>query len=213
MTISWLGYSCFKIQDKNATVLIDPYAPEIGYKLGKQNVDLALFSHRHFSHNHRDVLGGSPLIFDKPGEYESKGVFVYGVPSFHDKKQGQEKGNNIIFRIELEGVSIVHLGDLGHELGPEQKEKLSGLDVLLIPVGGGDSLDYKSAAAIVNELEPRIVIPMHYQLPDQKTKLDGVEKFAKEMGVAAKAELDKLKISRKDLPEDETKTIILQKNV
>lgn len=211
MQIIWLGYSCFRLQDKNASVLIDPYAPEIGYKLGKQNVEIALISHSHFSHSNREVLGGAPLIFDKPGEYESKGVFIYGLPSYHDKKQGADRGQNIIFRIEMEGISIVHLGDLGHELSADLKEKLSGVDVLLVPVGGGDSLNYKEAAALVNELEPRIVIPMHYQLSEQKTKLDGVEKFAKEMGVSAKPEMDKLKLSRKDLPEDETKTIILQR--
>lgn len=211
MTINWLGYSCFKIQGKNVAVLIDPFSPEIGFKLGKQNVELVLISHDHKFHNYRDSLGETPLIFDTPGEYEAKGVFIYGIPSWHDKKDGAEKGSNIIFRIEMEGISVVHLGDLGHGLSLEQKERLNGVDILLVPVGGQDTLNYKEAAELISELEPKIVIPMHYQIDGQKTKLEGVEKFAKEMAVSPKAELDKLKITQKELPVDEEKVIILAK--
>ena len=148
-----------------------------------------------------EFIADSPLVFKTPGEYEAKDIFIYGLPSFHDKKDGLEKGRNIIFRIDIEGLSVVHLGDLGHQLSPETVEKLAQVDVLLVPVGGGDSLNSKEAVEVINELEPRIVIPMHYQIDGQKTKLDGIEKFAKEMGVSAKAEDDKLKLSRKDLPE------------
>lgn len=211
MTITWLGYSCFKIQGKDATVLIDPYSSDIGYKLGKQKVEICLISHEHFSHNNRDSIGEGALIFAEPGEYESKDVFVYGIDSYHDKKDGSEKGKNTIWRIEMEGISLVHLGDLGHSLTAEQKQKLSGVDILMVPVGGGESLNYKEASEICNELEPRIILPMHYQIQDQATKLEGIEKFAKEMAVPAKAELDKLKITEKDLPEEKTQTIILQK--
>ncbi len=211
MTITWLGYSCFKIQTKNATILIDPPAPEIGYKIGKQNVEIALITHEHFSHNNRDVIGGEALIFDKPGEFEAKDIFVYGIPSYHDKKSGEERGQNTMFLIEAEGISVAHLGDLGHPLTTEEKERLSDVDILMIPVGGGDSLGYKEAVEVINQIEPRIIIPMHFQISEQKTKLEGVDKFAKEMGVSPKAELDKLKISAKDLPEEKTQTIILQK--
>lgn len=212
MQISWLGLSCFRLQGKNAVVLIDPFTSESGLKLGKQNADIVLISHEHGNHNNRET-GGTPLFFGTPGEYESKDVFVYGIPSFHDKQEGKEKGENVIFRIEMEGMSIGHLGDLGHPLTQEQKEKLSGVDILMVPVGGMDhTINAKEAAEIVNELEPRIIIPMHYQISGLKTKLDGVDKFAKEMAVSAAPETDKIKVTRKDLPEEKSKVIILSQS-
>lgn len=210
MIITWQGYSCFKIQGKDVTVLIDPFSSEIGYKLGKQHADLVLITHDHPFHSDMDQVADDPLIFDTPGEYEAKDVFVYGIKTYHDKKNGEEKGQNTIFRFEMEGISIVHLGDLAHPLSPEVIEKLATVDILMIPVGGGDALNYKEAIDVINEIEPRIVIPMHYQIPGQKTKLDGVEKFAKEMGVSAAATEDKFKIVKKELPEENTKTIILK---
>lgn len=212
MQISWLGLSCFRLQGKNAVVLIDPFTSDSGLKLGKQNADIVLISHEHTNHNNRET-GGTPLFFSTPGEYESKDVFVYGIPSFHDKNNGKDKGENVIFRIEMEGISIGHLGDLGHPLTTEEMEKLSGIDILMVPVGGSDhTINYKEAAEIVNELEPRIIIPMHYNMPGLKTKLDGVEKFAKEMAVSAAPETDKIKVTRKDLPEEKSKVIILSQS-
>ena len=101
MTITWLGYSCFRLQSRDATVLIDPYSSDIGYKLGKQHCDIVLTTHDHPNHSDMEFIADNPLVFKTQGEYEAKDVFIYGLPSFHDKKDGSEKGRNIIFLVDI----------------------------------------------------------------------------------------------------------------
>lgn len=217
MYITWLGQSCFKIQSKTTngeTILItDPFDKKIGLKLPRQlKADIVTLSHDHSDHNNlADVSGISspkPFIVKNPGEYEIKNIFIYGLSSFHDKVEGKERGQNIIYRFETEELSLVHLGDLGHSLNDEQLEKLQGTDILLVPVGGTYTLDAKEAAGVISQIEPRIVIPMHYKTPGLNLKIDGVDKFCKEMGVCSKIEDNKLKITKKDLPQEEMKIII-----
>ncbi|MDP1709868.1 MAG: MBL fold metallo-hydrolase, partial [Candidatus Komeilibacteria bacterium] len=142
------------------------------------------------------------------GEYEVKNVFIYGIASFHDNENGKKMGKNIIYRLTTESLNLAHLGDLGHELTDEQLEKLGSIDILMIPIGGTYTLDAKMAAKVITQIEPRIVIPMHYQIPGLKTELKGVEEFLKTCGLASET-MDKLKISPKELPAEETKVIIL----
>jgi L-ascorbate metabolism protein UlaG (beta-lactamase superfamily) len=145
---------------------------------------------------------------DTAGEYDVKGVLIEGVDSFHDEKNGAERGHNIIFRITVDDVSIVHLGDLGHVLDTKQLEHLSGADILLVPVGGKYTLDAKKAVEVVSQIEPRIVIPMHYKTEGVKLEIDGVEKFIKELGLKPQYE-DKLKISKKELPVEDMELVVL----
>ncbi len=213
MQIQWLGQSCFKIQSKNIngeiTIITDPYGPSIGLKLPKLQADIVTISHDHDDHNNIDVVSGDPFIIDSAGEFETKGVFVFGIPAHHDNKEGQERGNITIFKINSEDITIAHLGDLGHELNSDILERLGNIDILLLPVGGTYTIDAKMASKIVSVIEPRIVIPMHYQIPGLKVDdLDTVEKFIKESGLPFE-KMDKLKILKKDLPQDETKVIIL----
>ncbi|MFA6428534.1 MAG: MBL fold metallo-hydrolase [Candidatus Buchananbacteria bacterium] len=213
MLITWLGQSCFKIQVKNdgqeITIVTDPFEGSVGLRAPSLGAEIVTVSHDHYDHNNLDAVRGTPFVVNTPGEYETKGVFIYGIPSWHDKVEGKEKGTNTIYRINAEDLSIVHLGDLGQAtLTEEQKEKLSSVDVLLIPVGGGATLDGKDAAALVAELEPRIVIPMHYKIPGLKIDLDGLDKFIKNLGLKAET-TDKLRIAKKDLPQEETKLYIL----
>ncbi len=215
MIITWLGHACFKIQDKEVTVITDPYGQSIGFKLPKLMADIVTVSHDHEDHNNiAGVHGtsGEPFLISGAGEYEIKGVFIYGIPFWHDKNEGKERGASIAYRIEIEGISIVHLGDLGHSLGEEQASKLDGVDILLIPVGGKYTIGAKEAAEVINEIEPRIVIPMHYKIPGLKLDIDSVDKFLKEMGASKAERLPKLKISKKDLPQEETKIILLEKS-
>jgi len=215
MTITWLGHSCFKIQDKEVTLITDPYDPSIGLKLPRIAADIVTISHDHSDHN--NVAGvhgkvGEPFVISGPGEYEVKDTFIYGIPFWHDKKEGEERGVSIAYRIEIEGISIAHLGDLGHTLTEEQASKLDGVDILLIPVGGKYTIGAHEASEVINEIEPRIVIPMHYKIPGLKLDIDQVDKFLKEMGASKAERLPKLKISKKDLPQEETRIILLDKS-
>lgn len=212
MQIQWLGQSCFKIQSKNngqeITIVTDPYSDGIGLKSLKLQGDIVTISHNHDDHNNLDAVKGEPFVIHTPGEYETKGVFVYGFRAYHDNKEGAERGAITIFKINTEDISIAHLSDLGHALSDELLDKLGNIDILLLPVGGDITIDAKKASELVSAIEPRIVIPMHYSIPGLKFKLDPVENFLKESGLPSET-MDKLKISKKDLPQDETKVIIL----
>ncbi|MBI2099282.1 MBL fold metallo-hydrolase [Candidatus Uhrbacteria bacterium] len=221
MVITWLGLSCFKIQaktgDKEAVILTDPFDNSAGIRLPRSiAADLVTVSHKHGLHsNAADVapLGDrkKPFILDIPGEYEIGNVFVYGISSVHDDKEGKARGKNIIYRIEAEGISLVHLGDLGRELTQAEMEKLENVDILLIPAGGSTALPIKKMVEVVAALEPRVVIPMHYKLPDVKLPLEPLDKFLRELGAGKQEPQSKLKISKKDLPSEDMKVVVLER--
>lgn len=213
MYLTWLGHACFKIQDKigseGATLITDPHGDSIGFKLPRLEADIVTISHNHPDHNNREAIKGNPFIIDTAGEYEIKGIAVEGVEAFHDDKEGKERGKNIIYRIDADDILIVHLGDLGQILDSKQLERLAGADILLIPVGGKYTLDAKKAVEVVSQIEPRIVIPMHYKTPGLKVDLEGVDKFIKEIGLKPTHE-EKLKISKRDLPQEDMELVILK---
>jgi len=216
MTIHWPGHACFQIiaagnKGEQASVLIDPFSEEIGLKLPKLEPDILLVSHNHYDHNNIKQVSGSPFLITGPGEYEVKKVFIQGIPSWHDEKEGKERGENTIYTIGTEEMRLCHLGDLGQkELTEEQLEKIGEIDILMIPVGGIYTISAKEAPKIISQIEPKIVIPMHYQIPklELKKKLDGLDKFLKTMGIKKIEPLPKLSIKKKDLSE-ETKITVL----
>jgi len=210
MIITSLGHSCFKIQDKDVILVTDPFDQSTGLKTPRLKADIVTISHDHHDHNNVSAIMGNPFVISGPGEYEVKGVFVYGIPGYHDKKQGAERGPITMYLIEMEDLSLAHLGDLGCLLNDDQLEKLEGADILMIPVGGKYTINAKEAVEVINQIEPRIVIPMHYKVPGLKVTVDPVDIFCKEMGIKKIEGLDKLKISKKDLPAEETKVIILK---
>jgi len=212
MYITWLGQSCFKLQDKigqdGVLLVTDPYGDEIGLKMPRFEADIVTVSHGHFDHNNVSAIRGNAFIVDTAGEYEMKAVFIEGVESWHDSAEGKERGKNIIYRIEMEDISLTHLGDLGHILDAKQLEKLEGTDILLIPVGGKYTINAAKAVEVISQIEPRIVIPMHYKIPGLKADIDGVDKFIKELGLKPRQE-EKLKISKKDLPTEDMELVVL----
>jgi L-ascorbate metabolism protein UlaG (beta-lactamase superfamily) len=212
MYITWLGQSCFKLQDKvgsDGVILVtDPFADEIGLKMPRFEADIVTVSHDHSDHNNTGAIRGTPFIINTAGEYETKGVFIEGVEAWHDGQSGAEKGKNIIYRIEMEDISITHLGDLGHILDAKQLEKLEGTDILIIPVGGKFTINAAKAVEVISQLEPRIVIPMHYKVPGLKVEVDGLEKFIKELGLKPRTE-EKLRITKKDLPQEDMELVVL----
>ncbi len=215
MDIYFGGQALFKIKGKQASVVIDPYEPNfIGLKLPKDlTSDIVLVSHSHGDHNNANAVrtldGKRPMVFDGPGEYEVNGVVITAVNSFHDDSQGSERGRNIIFHLLFDGLNIVHLGDLGQtQMTEEQVAQISETDILMIPVGGVYTIDAKAAAGIVSQLEPKIIIPMHYMLEGVKAGLDPVEKFLKEMGVENVVPQPKLSITKDKLPEEPQVTVL-----
>ncbi len=213
MTLIWHGQSCFKIIGKEVSLVIDPFDPKAtGLKNIRPKADVVLITHKqHDDHNNIDLVKDHRLVVETPGEYDVSGTMIKGIHSFHDNKQGKEFGSNIIYIIEIEGVRIAHMGDLGQkELTETQVRQLEKIDILLIPVGGNSTIDGKTASTIVNEIEPSIVIPMHFKVPGLKMKMDGVESFAKEMGTKPDAEDCKFTIKKKDISEEDIKVVILK---
>lgn len=213
MIITWLGHACFKIQDKvgpgGVTLVTDPFDKSIGLKPPSFEADIVTVSHDHYDHNNIKTIRGNPFIVKGAGEYDVKGVAIHGVESYHDSQEGKEKGHNTIYRIEMSDISVVHLGDLGHILDNKQLDVLAGTDILLIPVGGKYTIDSKKAVEVVSQVEPRLVIPMHYRVPGLKLDIEGVDKFIKEMGLKPTQE-EKLKISKKDLPTEDMELVLLK---
>lgn len=209
MEIKWLGHSCFQIKTKDATLVTDPYSPEVGLQLPRLKADIVLLSHEHFDHNDLSKIDGEPLIFRTPGEFEAKGFLIKGIGTFHDASQGTERGKNTMFLIDAEGFRLLHSGDLGHHLLESTVEQLGSVDVLMITVGGTYTLGAAGAAAVAKAIEPRIIIPMHYLIAGLKLKIDGVEKFIKEIGLKVE-NLEKLVLNQRAASaEAETRLVVL----
>ena len=208
MEIQFLGQSCFRIKGKNTILLTDPFNPEfVGLKFPKVSADIVTVSHLHKDHNNTKAVSGTTkmpeaFIINEPGEYEIGGVSISGYRSFHDNSQGSERGLNTIFIIDFDGLRLVHLGDLGHKLDEFQLEEINGSDVLFVPVGEEFTLDVQKAVEVVNQVAPKIVIPMHYYLPGTKLKMSPVDDFLKEMGATEIHPMDKLVLTKDKLPEE-----------
>lgn len=203
MDINWLGYSCFRIKGKQAVVITDPYSPDLGYSLGKPAADIVTVSHQHPGHNHVSGVSGAsgtPRHITGPGEYEVRGVLVIGFATFHDAEGGAQRGKNTVYLIEIDGVTVCHLGDLGHPLKTEQVEEIDEVDVLLLPVGGISTIGAATAAETIRQIEPKIVIPMHYKTAELKRELEPLEKFLKEMGTGQVEPQSKISVTPSTLP-------------
>ena len=198
--------------------MIDPFSKEIGLKPPKIKDDIVLVSHGHDDHNNVDEINPEAFLINTPGEYEKKGIAIRGISSYHDKTEGKERGLNIIYVIKAEEMTICHLGDLGQEkLTESQVDDIGDVDILLVPVGGNYTINYKEAIGVISQIEPKIIIPMHYKLKDLRVEIEGPEKFVKELGLtpekvdsSTSLGAGKYKISKKLLPAEEMKLIMFQ---
>lgn len=205
MEITWYGLSCFRITErKHASVVTDPYHSKLGLPPLKLKSDIVTISHDAKGHNSATAVGGKHHNLKGPGEYEIGNVFITGIVT---AQNGQDL-RNIVFMFDYDGLTVAHLGDMPAVPKQTQIEALEQVNILLVPVGGGNSLSAAQASELVSMLEPNIVVPMHYQMPGLKLELEGVERFLKEMGVTDPSEEQSLKISSSNLPE-ETETVIL----
>ncbi|MDQ2715967.1 MAG: MBL fold metallo-hydrolase [Chloroflexota bacterium] len=216
-----MGHSCFQVRGKQVTLITDPFAPQAvenapqrePLKLGKINASIVTISHEHPNHSYVQDIGGNPRVVRGPGEYEISDVLITGVAAYHDNKHGQERGRNTIYVIHIEGVVVCHLGDLGHTLQEEQLEEVADADILLIPIGGQHTINAAQAAEVISQVEPRIVIPMHYDPPasaGSHESPDALDKFCREMGVETIEPQPKLVVTRSTLS-DETQIVILSR--
>ena len=164
MKLKWYGHSCFGMTFANGTTLItDPFDDTVGYPLCTARADAVLSSHDHFDHNHIQSVAGNPKLINTPGAHEINGVRITGTHSFHDPEQGTLRGENVIFVVEADGLRIAHLGDLGHMPNEEQLKAISGVDVMLIPIGGTYTITTPQAVEVIAQAKPRTAIAMHFK--------------------------------------------------
>lgn len=215
MIITYYGVSCFKLQSGDSVLAFDPPSKEFpvkdyGLKLPRFQADMVLISHnQHKDHSGYETLSGkgdrkTPFVIDGLGEYELSGIQIEGANSFHDEKEGEELGGNIIYTMEIEGMSVCHFGDFGEKnLRPETKEAIGKVDILFMPISGPSNNPQK-AAKIVSQIDPKIVIPMHYHKDEKELK-----KFLDEFGNGEGKPVEKLTIKKKDLPEKKSEVVVL----
>jgi L-ascorbate metabolism protein UlaG (beta-lactamase superfamily) len=206
MEISWLGHSCFQLRGKNVILMTDPFPPPSpivlgeGARQGKSNASIITVSHNHSMHSYVERVAGHPRVVRGPGEYEISDVLITGVASFHDEQRGQVHGRNTIYIIHMDDLVICHLGDLGHTLQENQLEEVADADILFVPIGGGNTLSPTQAAEVISQVEPRIVIPMHYAATSTGEVSSELTKFCREMGVETIEPQPKLLVTRNSLP-------------
>jgi len=215
MKIIWRGQSLFEIiaktrEQDEVKIVIDPYNKELGLRVPKLKADILLVTHDHYDHANTKAVEGSPFLIEGPGEYEVKGVSVKGIPVSHDNEGGTKRGEVTIYTIEAEDITLCHLADIGQkELTENQLDEIGEINILMIPVGGVYTVDAKEASHIVNQIEPQIVLPMHYKIPKLKEKLKGLDEFLKVEGVKNGEPLPKLNIKKRDMVDEKTKVIVL----
>jgi L-ascorbate metabolism protein UlaG (beta-lactamase superfamily) len=214
MDITFLGHSSFRLKGKTATVVTDPFDPEVvGLKFPKVAADIVTVSHQHEDHNQADLVKDVKRLVSGPGEYEIMGVSIIGIPTFHDEKKGAKRGKNTIYVYEMDGLRLVHLGDLGHKLHEKILEKIGDIDILMVPVGGEYTIGPTEAVEVARAIEPKIVIPMHYQMPGLNpatfAKLSSTKPFLAEIGLLVE-KIDKLSVKKENIGE-ESKVILLEK--
>ena len=213
MTIIWHGQSLFELtssrgKNNQVNIVIDPFSQEVGLRLPKLEADIVLSTHEHYDHNNVKAVGGNYFLIEGPGEYEIREIFIQGIPAFHDDLQGKERGKTTIFTIEAEELRLCHLGDLGQkELTPDQLEKIGEIDILMIPIGGNYTISGKEAVKIMSQIEPKIIIPIHFDKVGEKNSL---KDFLEEAGDESSKAVDKLTIKRKDIADKSGEVVVLK---
>ncbi len=210
MYIFWHGLSCVRMQgqDKDAVVVLNPFSQDAGMKSTKLTGDVVISSAPDVTFGAADTVKprgeDKVILIDTPGEYEAKSAFVYGIQARQDPHE-----TTALYSVELDGVTVGVLGSLKRSLNEAELDLLGRIDILMLPVGAHSVMGTRVAIEVIGQLEPRIVIPIHYALPECSIELDPVETFLKEYGIKEPERLDKLKITKKDLPAEETKVIVL----
>jgi L-ascorbate metabolism protein UlaG (beta-lactamase superfamily) len=212
MKVKWLGHASFLITSEEGTrIITDPYATGMGISYGdiKENADIVTVSHDHGDHNNAAAVSGNPEVVKGAGVQEAKGIQFKGIASHHDDTEGSQRGPNTIFCFTVDGLNLCHLGDLGHQLSDEQAAEIGDLDILMTPVGGFFTIDAAVATDIVEKLQPRVVIPMHYSTDKCAYPISGVDDFLKGKADAKRMDAAEAEFSKSDLPSP-TEIVVLK---
>lgn len=209
MQIKFHGHSCLSVKN-NITVVTDPYDDSTGLTLPGLKADVVTVSHNDPHNNNSSVIGEEPKIFNWPGEYETAGSHFKGIASFHNTRDDVEQKENTVFIFDLDGIRFCHLGALGTKLIPEQLDQIGDVDILFVPVGGKEGIDAKKAKEVVEQIEPRIIIPMAYHTEGSKCGFDAVDTFLKEMGSQLGEPIDTYTVKRSEMPDDASKVVVIQ---
>ncbi len=205
MEITWLGAFCFRIRSREAAILTDPCPKTSGYAIGKVSADIVTVSSDHPDNSNLTAVSGNPLVIWGPGEYEKAQVLITGIAT--DRQRGTTSPATA-YVIETENLRVCHLGRISHVPTPDEVEEMSGVDLLLVPVGGDGSLEASQAQETITLLEPKLIIPMNYATPAAKAKLDPIEAFLKESGVPASEPQPRLSVNHSSLPHEPTVVIL-----
>lgn len=209
MNIIWYGLNCFKMQSKETVLVTDPFDSSIGIKSFQGQADIVTTSRKDAGENIK-MIKGNPFIIDSAGEYDIKEISIQGISDFGSDNDKKTKEENIIYTYEMEGIKICHLGNIRSILSNSELDKIGQIDILFVPVGGNFTINGEKADEIINIIEPKIVIPMNYKTKGVNLKIDGVDKFLKEMGVTTSEKIQKFSIKKKDLQDGETKIIVFE---
>lgn len=201
MKIKYLAHSSFLITAEDGIrIITDPYDKSVGYRIPEEMAEIVTSSHDHFDHAYFDAVTGS---FDKittPGERVVKGIRIKGVQTAHDEASGSLRGSNIIFIMEVDGMHIAHLGDLGHIPNHYQIQEIGTVDVLITPIGGHFTIDTKQAKQVADLLKPKVVIPMHYKTPAMNFPIATVDEFIKLYDKVFRPNVSEKEITKENLP-------------
>ncbi|HLU34320.1 MAG TPA: MBL fold metallo-hydrolase [Thermomicrobiales bacterium] len=207
--IRWFGHNCFRIKSREATVLMDPVGKKTGYTPSKQTADIVTVSHEHPGHNNAAMVKPEYALINGPGEYELNNIFVTGIRTYHDKVKGAERGYNTIYELEMEGMRIAHLGDLGHVPDEQSLERIEAIDILFVPAGGGPLLSPSEMAELVGTISPKMVIPMQFQTRKGDKGREPVDAFCKHLGIEIPPAVDKLTVKTSDLS-DQMQLVVME---
>ena len=205
MQIQYFGLSSFKITTKEATIITDPFHKDSGLTPPRGAADILVLAEKKKAlYSAVSGISGEPFEIFDPGEYDIKGVTITGIPL------KQEEKYVTVFLIESEDMRILNLTHIkDFNMSEDEIEALGEIDILILPVGGNTVMSASGASKVVNEIEPKIVIPSHYKMPGLIIDVDAMDKFVKEMG-GKKEEMEKLTVKKKDLPEEGTKVVVLE---
>ena len=182
MDITWLGHSCFRLHDADMVVVTDPYPASVGLRLDSRPASVVTVSNSHPNHNNTESIDGDPKVFSDPGEYEYNGVTARGVMTpLADGQPQQER--NVAFSIEIGTINVCHLGDISVPMSTRMIDELKPVDVVLMPTGGNCTLDMDQVFQTLQDLDPKIVVPMHYKTEGVDLAIDPIDNFARRMGL------------------------------
>ncbi|HLI25971.1 MAG TPA: MBL fold metallo-hydrolase [Chloroflexota bacterium] len=208
MELSWIGHACFRLRGRDLTIVTDPVPPTLGYGTARVPADVVTVSHPEPNHCALELISGSPRVLEGPGEYEIGGALITGVATTRPPGQPRTAPRNTAYLIALDEITVCHLGDLAGPLTADQVAVVKDADVLLIPVGGRCTIGAEQAAEVVAQIEPRLVVPMHYRTAAAPLDLDGVDRFCRELGLTQVAPQPRLNVTRGNVPETLTVVVL-----